>query len=543
MQTVSQAWKDTHKKTLLNESYVEVSLDITDPDALVDATSSDNGSAYISDTVEVASTRDTPTVSYGTLEQNMWVLDGTRQRIPESNYKDGGYVGDVLSDAEGRFIDKIPTITIDFTETHTQLIPGLVITWGDAYDEYAEHFVVTAYKDGMIVDKKDILNNKSVTTVLTWALRGYDRIVVEILRWCLPNHRARVNEIFIGWHRVYTKQDLLSYSHEQVVDPISTTLPKMEIKFSIDNRDGVYNPLNREGLSKYLTERQEVKIRYGLKLDDGSIEWIDGGTFYLSEWYAQQNSISADFVARDLLEFMSGQYREPLSSYYDTSGKVFKERSLFDLATNILNSANLPVDSNGDPRWVIDNSLKNIKTKAPLPDDTMSNCLQLIANMGRCVLYPDRSGKLHIKPISNQTTDYVINSFNSYSKSDITFSKPVKQVAVNVYSYSMGDSGVVGTITTAIITDVGVTGEIVTVDNPLITDETRAAELGKWVGNYLKNRMTLKSSVRGDVRLDALDMISSENDYNTNTVRTTNVTFNFNGAFRCTSEGRAIEDG
>ena len=52
--------------------------------------------------------------------------------------------------------------------------------------------------------------------------------------------------------------------------------------------------------------------------------------------------------------------------------------------------------------------------------------------------------------------------------------------------------------------------------------------------------MTLKSSVRADVRLDALDIVSSENDYSTNTMRVTNVKFDFNGAFRGTSEGRVI---
>ena len=538
MQTVSQAWKDAHKKTLLNESYVEVSLDIADPDALVDAQSSDNGSIYISDTAEVVNTVDAPTIPYGTLEQNMWVLDGTRRIIPTSNYTDGGYVGDVLSNEEGRFMDKIPTITIEFSMVHTQPIPGLIITWGDAYNEYAEHFVVTAYNGNTVVAKKEVVDNDSVMSVLTWDISNYNRVTIQIFKWCLPNHRARVNEIFMGWHSVYSKTELLSYSHEQVVDPISTSLPKMEIKFSVDNRDGAYNPYNLQGLAKYLTERQEVKARYGLKLDNGRVEWIDGGTFYLSEWYAKQNGIGADFVARDLLEFMTAPYNDNVTSIV--------ERDLYTLAENVLKAAGLPKNANGTDRWVIDESLKSIKTKAPLPNDTIANCLQMIANMGQCVLYPDRNGMLHIKPIGNESSDYAINSFNSYSKSEITLSKPIKQVVVKIYNYSIGDKGVEST-TTEKITEIGDTGETITVDNPLVTGtstdptgETRATALGGWIGNYLKNRMTLKSSVRADVRLDALDIVSSENDYSTNTMRVTNVKFDFNGAFRGTSEGRVI---
>ena len=531
MQTVSQSWKNVHKQTLLNESYVEVSLDIADPDAIVDVSPIDNGSAYISDISESVSEVNPPTIPYGTLEQNSWLLSGTRTSIPSENYADGGYVGDVLSNAECIFDKKIPTITINFSKVHSNIIPGITIVWGTAYDEFSEHFIVTAYNGDTIVAEKEVMDNKSVTSIVNMDIVNYDRIVIRILSWCLPNHRARIDEIFVGVRRVYSKTDLLSYSHNQTVDPISTSLPKMEIKFSIDNSDDSYNPYNPNGLSKYLMERQEIKTRYGLKLNDNTIEWIKGGSFYLSEWYAKQNGISADFVARDLLEFMSAHYKDNVSA--------ITERSLYDLAIQVFESAGLPLNSDGSVKWIVDNSLKDIKTKAPLPDDTMANCLQLIANMGCCVLYPDRNGTFHIEPINTTPTDYVINQFNSYSKSEITLSKQIKQVIVKGYTYSIGEKGI-ESITIDIAVNIGEVGETITVDNPLVTDIERARILGEWIGNYLKNRMTLKSAVRADVRLDALDLVTSENDYGANQVRMTNVDFTFNGAFRGTSEGRVI---
>lgn len=726
MQTVSQAWKNVHKQPLLNESYVEVSLDIADPEAIGDASATDNGAVYISDTPEVVSEVDTPVIPYSTLEQNAWLLNGSRSNIPESNYQDGGYVGDVISNEEGVFDVKIPTITINFSKVYTQVIPGVTITWGTAYNEFAEQFIVTAYNGNTVVATKEILKNKSVVSIVEMDINNYNRITIQILRWCLPKHRARVDEIFIGLNKVYSKSELFSYSHEQVVDPISTSLPKMEIKFSIDNSDNSYNPHNPNSFTKYLTERQEVKTRYGLKLNDGTIEWIQGGTFYLSEWYAKQNGISADFVARDLLEFMSARYKDTVTA--------ITNRSLYDLAIQVFENAGLPLNSDGTVKWVVDNSLKSIYTKAPLPDDTMAGCLQLIANMGCCVLYPNRNGKFHIEPIldnqyqrveyiestgtqyidmgviptidttveceiaqntgdrfiygsrtsatasdkhtfnfstNNQIypqlgnsntdaisyrynlgevvtvkngkdgafvngvlvksyagvtftestlpmylfglntpaeavtkrsfigriyffkiwekgtlirdyvpcyrksdgviglyekvsgnfytnagtnsfvkgediediktehTDYVINQFNSYSKSEITLSKPIKQVVVKVYDYSKEDNEIKSS-NAEISVNIGEIGETITVDNPLVTDNDRARILGMWIGNYLKNRMTLKSTVRADVSLDALDIVTNENDYNTNNMRMTNVKFEFNGAFRGTGEGRVI---
>ena len=83
MQTVSENWKNAHKQTLLNESFVEVSVDIADPDALADVSSRDdgavdNGAVYISDTLKVVSEVDKNVVPYCTLEQNLWLLDGGR---------------------------------------------------------------------------------------------------------------------------------------------------------------------------------------------------------------------------------------------------------------------------------------------------------------------------------------------------------------------------------------------------------------------------------------------------------------------------------
>lgn len=531
MQEVSQSWKNVHKQTLLNESFVEVSLDIADPDSLADATATDNGATYISNTSEVVSVVDPSVKPYATLEQNMWLLDGSRRNIPISDYKDGGYIGDVMSNVNGYFATKLSTLTINFTKVHTQVIPGITIMWGTAYNEYAVNFTVTAYNGDTMIAEKAVRGNKSVRSIVALDISNYDRIVIRVSKWCLPNRRVRIDEVFVGWHKVYSKTELMSYSHSQSVDPISTSLPKMEIQFSIDNSDGSYNPYNLSGLSKYLTERQEIAVRYGLKLNDNTVEWIKGGTFYLSEWYAKQNGLTADFVARDSLEFMLADYKDNITA--------INERSLYDLAIQVLEAANLPLNKDGSVRWMVHDSLKGIKTRSPLPNDTIANCLQLIANAGRCVVYPDRNGLIRIEPINDEIVDYEVNSFNSYSKPEITLSKPLKQVVVKVYTYTKSEDGYDSSTTDEIV-EIGNTGETITIDNPLITNSQLAQDVGQWVGNYLKNRMTLNTTVRGDVRLDALDMVKNVHDYGTDNVRMTNVEFTFNGAFRSTGEGRVI---
>lgn len=200
-------------------------------------------------------------------------------------------------------------------------------------------------------------------------------------------------------------------------------------------------------------------------------------------------------------------------------------------------------------------------------------------------------------------SDYNINLFNSYSKSQLSMAKPLRQVDVPCYSYSVsteatelykGTMNINGTheilITySGMATDVntklssgtlvsatyysnacllkitatgnvtitvtgytlesssvlistinGDTGETITVDNPLITSQDRANAIGKWVKDYMKNRMIISSSWRADPRLDALDLINTENEYGRNNMIMTSIKYSYNGAFRGTGEGRVV---
>lgn len=593
MQTVSQNWKDNHESLLVSEGYVEVTLTLTDPDAYEDASAEDNGSVYISDTEQTVSEVDTEIEPYATLEPNLWVLDGSREIIPTADYGECGFIGDELSDINGNF-QKLPTVTVSFSEVHSKVIQGVTITWGEAYGEYAKDFTVTAYNGDTVVATQAITGNTDVKTIVYMDIVDYDRIVVVISKWSTAYHRARIAEILVGVEKVYSKSNLFKFSHTQEVDPISASLPKSEISFSIDNSDDQYNPNNADSLSKYLMERQEIKARYGYKLDN-KVEWIDSGTFYISEWDAPQSGLTADFTARDLLEFMTDTYYKGV---YNASGT-----SLYDLAVSVLQDANLPLDDEGVVKWVIDDSLKDIFTVAPLPVDTHANCLQLIANAGGCVLYQDRKGILRMEKLVTADTDYRISLFNSYSKSDITLTKPLKQVEVPCYSYSVareaselykgtlainGTKDVIitysstatnvsatitgGKINSAVyyanscvlnvtaegnvtitvdgynlesssvkvVLPSGATGETISVDNPLITSSARANAICEWVEGYMKNRMVLSSKWRADPRLDALDIVKNENDYNTNRVIMTTVNYEYNGAFRGSGEGRVI---
>jgi hypothetical protein len=91
-----------------------------------------------------------------------------------------------------------------------------------------------------------------------------------------------------------------------------------------------------------------------------------------------------------------------------------------------------------------------------------------------------------------------------------------------------------------VVVKVGDEGEEITVDNPLITSTDRAVAIGTWMATHLGHRKSLESEWRADVRLDALDIVTKVNEYNSNKVRMTEVEFAYNGAFRGKGEGKVI---
>ena len=314
MQSVSQKWKDNQSGLLVGESAIALVLRLTDPDAYESASASSEGEMYFSQTGDVVGGVDYKMSPITTFEQNQWLLDDSCELLDSSDYGTTRYIGNQICKLDKTFNNN-PLITISFPEVYTNPLQGVTITWSTLWNEYAEEFIITAYNGDKVVATETVTDNTSTKSVVEVNIEGYNRITIEIVRWSLSYRRARIEEIVIGADYTYYKSDLFAYNHTQSVNPLSTELPKVEVNFSINNLDNKYNPHNPNALSKYLIERQEVKVKYGYKIGNG-VEWIDAGRFYLSEWDAPQDGLTAEFVARDLLEFMRGDYF--CDSYYFT---------------------------------------------------------------------------------------------------------------------------------------------------------------------------------------------------------------------------------
>ena len=516
MITVSEGWKEAHKQSLLPETFIEISYSVTEPGLQQQAAATANLEERYSDTKGITSTLTVDREKYNSLEWNFWGLDGS------FHYFDGtpnhpGYVASELSGEDGAF-EALPTMEIRLPSPNMGVIPGVTITWSETFSEWATRFRVTAYNGETLVAERLVENNASPLSQVWLDLEGYDKLVIEVLKWSHPLHRARVARVFLGIQQIYTKDDLLGYTHTQSACLLAGTLPKNEITIRLRNEDSRWNPENPTGAERYLMERQAIHVKYGMKVND-TTEWIEGGHFWLSGWSTPANGMEASFTARDLIEFMNEKYTGP------TSG------TLYTIANAAFQQAQLPVADTGMARYYLDHCLEN-HTTTIASENTIAEVLQKVAHMSCCVLYQDRDGIIRLEPKSNLLSDYLISRHVSYSHPEFEITKPLKAVEV-----SFGDNQ-------SYLLPIASSGEVQTVENDFIQAESDAKRVAEETAAVLRGRNTLSGEFRADPRLDALDVITVESKCATNPVVITEIEYSTTGGgFRGRFTGKVVQGG
>ena len=502
---VSEAWKDIQQRFLLPETFVEIDCTISEVGAEQGASATGTNETVFSDASITID--DTPkNAKYATNELNMWALDGSRTILPSSApYGSSGYVSDVAATG---------SVTLSFPAVRNVASSGLTITWSKLYGEYPTVFTVTAKNGNTVVAETTVTDNRDQVSAVFLNIKDYNSITVTVHDWCLPNRRARIEKVVIGHVLTLTKNDIISFKHEMSGDLLSGELPKYSIEFTLDNTDGRWNPMNPTGLEQYLSERQKLVVRYGMDVN-GTVEWINGGVFYLSEWDAPANGLEARFVARDVFEYL---INVDMAGYrYDTLEGLIEAASRYNLPDDVMVS--------------IDPALGNIGGIEDQGENTAAEIVQKCSNAGMCVMRYGRDGVLHIEPLSTTLTEYTITSALSYTHPEITLSKPLKKVSIDY-----GED-------TPYELDVFSAGEVQTLSNDFVNTEAHAQKVAAWIRDILVSRKTVTGEFRADPRIDLYDVVSVESKYGTLTpVVVTNITYTYNGSFRGSYTGRVLEE-
>ena len=387
MQAVSNAYEESMRQIFRNRGYIRGTIGIINADAQNHATvmNGKNSLTYFSNGKRIFNDN-LINYLYATAEQDFSKIDGSMYFLPKQssgmNYYNSGAVTSALKGS----------IHITFGEMTALDIRGLTIDFGECYP--------TKFSIETNTTKYDYTNEKQ-TFVTEDVFDGTTYMVIKPAEMVNGESRLRIYEMSFGVVDSFGNNEVISCSINEFVSATTETLPSKDVEIIIDNQDEYYNPDNDSSALAYLELGQEVRIAFGYDvLGDGNIEWLPETLTYLKGWNATDTE--AQFICTDLFAVMESTYYKGL---YRKSGI-----SLYDLAVDVFTDAGMERE-----KYYIDPYLKKIIVYNPIPPVKHSEALQIIANAGRCSLYDDRQGRIHLQASFVPDMSIASNGETAYS--------------------------------------------------------------------------------------------------------------------------------
>lgn len=367
MISMPSAYKQSMSNKFRNRSYLLCTVGVINQVAQKDSAFIETVSSkysYLSN-LEMPINNYTVELEYVSLENDWFKCDGNMLFPPRNReflYNQGMVTKNCLG-----------SCTIKFGNRYD--IRGLTIDFGRNYPiKFSiSNGVTTQY----IYD-----NNKSLFTT-DCIFNGTETITIAPTMMRSGNERMRIKTILMGVGISFENKNIISSSQSEHLSPIVDELPSIDFSLKVENYNRMFDVENSESAIHYLENGQDVTVKYGYDVNnDGNITWIDGCVVKLSDWQADDESMS--FVAKDILSTMDDVYY---------NGKYREEGiSLYDLAVDVL------TDAGFEPReYELDDYLETVIVNNPMPCVSHREALQIIANAGRCKLFVNRQGLISIK--------------------------------------------------------------------------------------------------------------------------------------------------
>lgn len=195
------------------------------------------------------------------------------------------------------------------------------------------------------------------------------------------NKRLRINYALMGVGLNFTNDNIADISISEDTSYVSESLPSAKLSVKILDYSKLFNVDNTNSFINYLEDGQPLEVAIGQTLENGTVEYIDLPTFYLSDWGSNGRQMS--FSATDRIALLDGQY---------SAGNKIHTRTLYDDAIAVLTAAGLEPDE-----YFVDSCLEDFTVTNPLPTASFAECLQLIANAGRCSFKQGLGGKIMLQ--------------------------------------------------------------------------------------------------------------------------------------------------
>jgi hypothetical protein len=359
----SNAYKSAMQKKIRDRAYISITLGVVNGDAQNTAYF-DGDYAYWGNKV-LPFRNDAEYTEYATLEQNYMRVDGQMYFLPRET--SGLYQ---LRNAPLTTQNVMETVKVAFPQEYS--IKGLTIDFGKYYP--------TSFK--IVTDEKELTYTNDKHDFSTTDVIG-DTTKIQIIPISMVggNKRLRVEKIVMGVGLTYRNNDVSTASFEEFVNGISAEIPYRKLSVTILDKNNVYNVDDDNSFINFLETGQKMELSYGMVLSDKTVEWHKKATMLLTDWNSKKNQMS--FTANDILSTLEDIY---------TKGNKIYDRTAYAEAISILTDAGFEPDE-----YFVDDCLRDVNLHNPMPEASRKECLQLLCNASRCILFVDSDGRVNIK--------------------------------------------------------------------------------------------------------------------------------------------------
>ena len=353
---------------------------------------------------------DNQQATYGTLELNQFLLDGSREIFPDELPEDVAYWSTEMSDADCLYTDN-PMLEINFTVTHSSIgltlyfagdIPAeILITW---YTLYGTKIISQVFYP----DKREYFCNCNV--------QNYGKITIEFLRCTLPYRYVKMDRLKYGQKWTLSRSVIKTASVYEEIDLTSATLSVNTAQIEIIDSNGDFELSNQDGLWKALQKEQAIAV----------VEYIDGkkidcGTFYLDSWSSQKSIVGLSLI--DILGIMDK------TMFY--GGRIYADEYAGVIIAEIMASA-------GVEKYFIDEEVYYTKLSGWLAIQSHRAALQQVVFACGAVADCSRSDWLRIsKP--DRYVSRTIGLNRKFQGTQISLNEYVSGITVSYSSYVLSD--------------------------------------------------------------------------------------------------------
>lgn len=596
---VSAAWQQAIQGQFRYPAYIKMALSLQPPGLREGATPSTDATEPITSTEVLFDGLQDVIEPVATFEQNRWRGDGSMY-LPSENPSNNSPVEWWSNTCD------FETVSLTFTFDKVYTVPGMFAVWDTETDSWPTLLTLEGINSsGESVGVYEITSVTSVSGYFDAPFDDVLQVVLTIHRWSKPNWRVRINEIVFGLYLRFSNDNVPAVSVVASSHLLAAELPKMSVKFTINNYDRTFDPMLREGYSRYLAERQQVELSWGFNVDGTNIEWMDPWPVYLSAWKIPADSPTVELTTTNRLSFLSSTYTR---GTYDGSTRSFKA-----MALSVLQNCNIIRAFDDEEPWILDDLLDALYTRAPEPLEAPNVILQLIANATGCILdVAPETNYIRVRR-SSTASPYSITTLQQLGDPAFNIADRLRSVQVGLRTFSQreaaekvysfeghiagsevleikfdGNAIVVNptatvsgaSISTAVYyarrafitlvadaagADVTLTingyvvdesttyvqtylntdvdsGVEVVVDNPLITEMATLSRVAEVTKNYYLRRKTAKVTYTGYPEIETGDALAFKTNYGDFDAEIQNLALEFNGGFNGTLEVKALRE-